>query len=136
MPRPTRILCCSPIADPNWRWLAPAPGLRDLSLEWHFFHRTPTTFLERKIHTPDLALIRACRRCIDHLATQGAELLVTHDPRTTFWCALLANWRGLRVPHIDASFTFATLPGRLKRRLMARAFRHVDRFVTFSAAQR
>ena len=136
MPRPpTRILCCSPIADPAWRWLAPAPGLRDLALAWHFFRRTATSPLERTIHTPDLALLLACRRCINHLATHGADLLVTHDPRITFWCALLTNWRGLRVRHLDASFTFATLPGPFKRHLMARAFRHVDRVVTFSRAQ-
>jgi glycosyltransferase involved in cell wall biosynthesis len=110
--------------------------LRDLPLEWEFFHREETSFLERKVRTPDLALMRACWRTIEALRQRGADLLVTHDPRATFWCAYFAARRGLTVRHLACSFNFARLPRGLKFRFMKRAFARVDRFVVYSHAER
>ena len=142
MTQPKRILVCSPYSTPGWRWLADSPQLRDLPIEWEFFHRVETTLLERKIHTPDLALINTCKRAINRLAAtqRGArnstDLLVTHDPRATWWCARFAARAGIPIRHLAASFNFATLPRGLKRHFMTRAFAHVDRFVVFSQAER
>jgi glycosyltransferase involved in cell wall biosynthesis len=142
MTQPTRILVCSPYSQPGWRWLADSPKLRDQPLQWEFFHRIERTFFERKIHTPDLALINTCKRAINRLAaTQGgagnsADLLVTHDPRATWWCAYFAARAGVTVRHLACSFNFANLPRGLKRTLMTRAFAKVNRFVVFSRAER
>jgi glycosyltransferase involved in cell wall biosynthesis len=136
MSQPKRILVCSPYSDPGWRWLAPAPALRDQPLEWEFFHRVEAGFLERKIHTPDLALMRTCRSAIQAVRQRGADLLVTHDPRATWWCAFFAARAGVTVRHLAHSFNFATLPRGLKRRMMTRAFASVDRFVVYSHAER
>jgi glycosyltransferase involved in cell wall biosynthesis len=136
MSQPKRILVCSPYSDPGWRWLAPAPALCDLPLEWEFFHRVETTFLERKIHTPDLALVNTCRRAIHAIRQRGADLLVTHDPRATWWCAFFAARAGVTVRHLAHSFNFAVLPRGIKRRMMSRAFASVDRFVVYSHAER
>src|SRR5260221_11424565 len=136
MSQPKRILVSSAYSDPGWRWLPPARPLRDLPLEWEFVHRVEMTFLERKIHTPDLALMRTCRRAIQAIRQRGADLLVTHDPRATWWCAFFAARAGVTVRHLAHSFNFATLPRGLKRHLMTRAFATVDRFVVYSHAER
>src|SRR4051812_43063088 len=142
MTQPKRILVCSPYSTPGWRWLADSPEFRDEPLEWEFFHRVETTLLERKIHTPDLALINTCRRAIKSLAAtqRGArnstDLLVTHDPRATWWCARFAARAGIAIRHLAASFNFATLPRGLNRHFMTQAFAKVDRFVVFSRAER
>lgn len=133
--RSSRILCCEAhTGNPDWRWVA--PSLADEPLDWQFFHRLPHTFLQRKIRTPDLALIDACRRCVEEAAANGADLLVTHEPRTTFWCSTFAERRGLHIPHVAYAFNFCHLPTGIRHRLMRRAFRHVDRFVTFSTVER
>jgi glycosyltransferase involved in cell wall biosynthesis len=136
MTQPKRILVCSPYSQPGWRWLADSPTLRDLPLEWEFFHRIERTFLQRKIKIPDLALINTCKRAVQEIRDRGADLLVTHDPRATWWCAYFAARAGVSIRHLACSFNFATLPRGLKRTLMTRAFAIVDRFVVFSHAER
>lgn len=136
MTQPKRILVCSPYSQPGWRWLADSPTLRDLPLEWEFFHRIETSFLQRKIKIPDLALMSACRRAVRAIRDRGADLLVTHDPRATWWCAYFAATSGVSIRHLACSFNFATLPRGLKRTLMTRGFATVERFVVFSHAER
>jgi len=75
MTQPTRILVCSPYSQPGWRWLAATPQLRNQPIEWEFVHRIEATFLERKVHTPDIALIRAARRAIRIIRQRGIDLL-------------------------------------------------------------
>jgi len=136
MTQPTRILVCSPYSQPGWRWLADTPQLRNQPIEWEFVHRIEATFLERKVHTPDIALIRAARRAIRIIRQRGIDLLVTHDPRATWWCACFAARARVTVRHLACSFNFANLPRGVKRTLMTRAFAKVDRFVVFSHAER
>jgi glycosyltransferase involved in cell wall biosynthesis len=136
MTQPKRILVCSPYSTPGWRWVADTPALCDEPLEWEFFHRVEATFLHRKIKIPDLALIDTCKRAIRAIRDRGADLLVTHDPRATWWCAFFAARAGINIRHLACSFNFATLPRGLKRHFMTRAFANVDRFVVYSHAER
>lgn len=133
--RARRILCCeSHGGDPNWRWVAPA--LADEPIEWEFFHRIPRNLLQRKIRTPDVALMDASWRCIASAAANPADLLVSHEPRTTLWCSTFAKLRGVHVPHVAHAFNYCYLPTGLRHRSMKRAFQRVDHFVTFSTVER
>jgi glycosyltransferase involved in cell wall biosynthesis len=116
------------------RWLAPA--LTDEPLDWAFHWRRPRNFLERKVRVPDLALMRAARESVKDLREGGGELLVSLDPRATYWCSRYAERMNVRVPHVAYGFNFATLPTGLKRRWMAKAFGRVDRFVVYSEFER
>jgi glycosyltransferase involved in cell wall biosynthesis len=133
--RARRILCCeSHTGDPNWRWVAPA--LAAEPIEWEFFHRIPRTLLQRKVRTPDLALMDASRRCIAAARSGPTDLIVSHEPRTTFWCENFARLHRLDVPHVAHAFNYCYLPTGLRHRLMRKAFQRVDRFVTFSSVER
>ena len=133
--RARRILCCEAhVGNTQWRWLAPA--LADEPLDWAFFHRVPRTFLQRKVRTPDLALVDTARRCVADGVANGAELLVSHEPRTSMWCSIFAKRRKLDVPHVAHAFNFAYLPTGIRLRTMKKAFERVDHFVTFSSVER
>lgn len=128
------VACATPFPGPNgWRWFE-----RDYAgrVRWEFFHPTPGNALERRIARPDLALIRSCWRAAREARDGGAKLLITHDPGSTARCATFLRLGGARIPHVAWSFNFARLPGRTARRLLARSYAEVDRFIVFSAMER
>ena len=132
-PRPT-IFVCTPYGGPEWRWVA--LHFAGEQLDWSFHVRKPSGVLQTRIRKPDLALIQTCRRCIDTLAGTPSPLLVTLDPRATYWCSHFATKRGLSIRHLAYGFNFASLPTGLKRRSMTRAFAHVERFIVYSNFER
>lgn len=62
-------------------------------------------------------------------------VLVTHGPRFSFYAEASMVLRRRRARHLAFTFTFTDLPTGLERRLMARALRGVDRFVSFSSME-
>jgi glycosyltransferase involved in cell wall biosynthesis len=131
-PRP-RVLVCSPYFDASWRWFEHRFGD---AVHWEFFSDFPRNIFERVVRRPNLRMIRCCRECAKALRDSPAAMLVTHDPRVTFWCAYFLAKYGVEVYHLAYSFNYPQLPRGLKRRMMARAFQHVDRFVVYSSMER
>jgi glycosyltransferase involved in cell wall biosynthesis len=59
------------------------------------------------------------------------SLAVYHGPRPAFYANAIQRNR-LRTHDLAFSFNFTDLPQGLRRRLMAKSFRHIERFVVFS----
>jgi glycosyltransferase involved in cell wall biosynthesis len=128
------VVCATKFRDPGgWRWFENHYADR---LRWEFHHATPSSLLERQVSRPNLALARGCWDAVRGARRDGAGLLVSHDPHVTARCAAFLRMTGARVPHVAWSFNLAELPHGLNRRLMAAAFRHVDRFVVYSTMER
>jgi len=79
---------------------------------------------------------RACWRAASFATHNDVDAVISHDPRVTYPVAMLLQRFGYRGKHIAFSFNYAALPGRAHCRLHARGFRHVDRFVVYSAMER
>jgi len=127
------LICCSANNDPSWRWFAPD---LPMDLRWEFCNVRPRNAFERLVRRPNVAMIRACLDAVRTAKRRRADLLVTHDPRVTFWCGVFCRIIGVQVRHLAWSFNFPKLPRGLKRRWMARAFTDVDRFIVYSTMEK
>jgi glycosyltransferase involved in cell wall biosynthesis len=128
------IVCCAPGFGEGWSTLG--PGLTGDGAQWVFFDDRPTYFWERVIRRPNVAMIRACLQAVKRASRGNARLLITHDPRASFWCSLFCRLFGVRVHHYVDSFNFAVLPTGLKRRLMRFAFRQIKQYSVHSSMER
>jgi glycosyltransferase involved in cell wall biosynthesis len=128
------IVCCAPEFGKDWRGLG--PSLTGDAVEWVFFDDRPIHFWERSIKRPNLGMIRACFQAVMRGSRQNAKLLITHDPRASFWCALFCRLFHVRVDHYVDSFNFAELPGGLKQRVMSYAFQQINRLSVHSSMER
>lgn len=124
------IICCSPFFGENWDWLASKVCCQNL--EWYFFNNHPSNLLEKFVKRPDLAMIRASRQAVQAAINNRVDLIITHDPRVSFWYAFFARYYGVRVKHIAWSFNFPELPRGLKRQLMTEAFKSISQFIVYS----
>ena len=126
------VVCTMLFTDPTWKWFAPWFE----HTRWEFFGGSPRNWMERRITKPALASWRGCWDSVRTAGREGAALLISHDARITFRCAQLARMQRFRVPHVAWGFNFTTLPRGRHRRLMATAFKRVDRFITYSSMER
>ena len=117
----------------DWRWFEADTADQ---IRWEFRGLGPLSWLEHKLRFSSLALTRACHRAVRFAQREGASLLISHDPKTTYRCAEVNRRAKHPIPHLAWSFNFASLPRGLKRRLMIAAFRDVDRFIVFSTMER
>src|SRR5258708_17153687 len=130
---PITIVCCSEIADQNWRWIE--PHLPDTEIKLEFVGRRTRSILSRfnrlNLDRPrtSLTAIRVARR-------SRAQVLVTQGPTLAAWCALIARMTGFRISILRHSFNFASLPGPLKRSVFRLAFSSIERFVVYSKVER
>ena len=95
----------------------------------------PRNWLERKVRRPSLAAWRTCWESISAADHGQAALVISHDARITARCALAARIQRVRTPHVAWGFNFTSLPRGPQRRLMASAFKHIDRFVAYSTME-
>ncbi len=130
--RQTLEIACGSLNPPPWRWLADSLGLP--FAHWTFFS-PPATGLLSKVRRIDLHLMNAVRLWMAQLRKRPPDLLFTHDPRVSFWCATFARRRGIRVAHVAYSFNFVKLPTGFRRRWMSRAFQDIQRFVVYSTME-
>jgi len=120
--------------DPAWVWhehaFSDRPGT-------HWAHETDrrVPFAEWLPRRLTLARAAAGWRAAGYLQGDDA-VLVTHGPRPTMYGALAAQLRRRERRHLAFSFNFTDLPTGSARKLMAAAYRHVDRFVVFSTMER
>ena len=80
------IVCTTLYSSPSWRWFAPRFG----KARWEFFGGKPRNWLERTIKRPALAQWRACWESIQTARREHAALVISHDARVTFRCAVRA----------------------------------------------
>lgn len=122
-----------PVEAGGIRWFADETS--DL-VRWDFRGKAPRRWYERGLARLKLERDRGCRIAVDLAHETRACLLISHDPYATYPCARRNRSRRRRVPHVAWSFNFPRLPGGLRRRRMAEAFRDVDRFMVFSTMER
>ena len=128
------IVCCASIPDRRWRWFEPQFADRT---RWEFHYATSVGLRAARIpYVSAVAQTYQCWRAVRSAKRNRAEMLITHDPRVTFRAARLQKAVGARMPHVAWSFNFDSLPRGLLRRMMARSFAHVDRFIVFSSFER
>lgn len=129
---PLTIVNLSELA-PQWNWLSMT--FRDSSQRWlHVSSQSFNlpTWIPR--HTT-IARLRAARQAVKCLG-DGPSVLVTHGPRPATYGALLAARQARHHRHLAFSFNYTELPTGAARRLVARAFRSIERFVVFSELER
>jgi glycosyltransferase involved in cell wall biosynthesis len=133
--KPHSVVCCTPFFGENWSWLA--DQIDTQLIDWHFFNSRPQNWLEKKIKQPNLAMIRACWQAVQAARRCQADLLISHDPRVSFWCAVFAQMLGLKAEHLAYSFNFPELPQGLKYRWMKWALsRSVNHFIVYSKMEK
>jgi glycosyltransferase involved in cell wall biosynthesis len=127
------IVSCAPFFE-GWQKLG--PGLTGKEAQWAFYDDRPIYFWERFIRRPNVSMVRACLLAVIRAARENARLLITHDPRATFYCALFCRLFRIRVVHYVDSFNFPDLPVGIRHRLMRYAFRQVSKFSVHSSMER
>ncbi|MGA2349620.1 MAG: glycosyltransferase family 4 protein [Terracidiphilus sp.] len=127
------IVCCSPGFAEGWHQLG--PGITGEKVQWDFFDDRPIYFWEKVIRRPNVAMIRACLQAVIRAARGKANLLITHDPRASFWCALFCRIFRIRIDHYVDSFNFAELPVGLRHRFMSYAFQQITKLAVHSSME-
>jgi glycosyltransferase involved in cell wall biosynthesis len=128
------VICCTPFSNPDWKWFAPT--FANDPIDWQFYYSIPKGFLEELIRSPNLAMIRTCREAVITAKQRQADLLITFDPRVSFWCAVFAQRLDVQIKHIAFAFNFPELPRGLKRRWMISAFQNISQFITYSTLEK
>lgn len=120
--------------DPHWKWLESSFSERR---DWQWAHVSDQTSMlgDWVPRRRTVARIVAGWQAAGHLDGDDA-VLVTHGPRPSMYASFAAELRRRTRRHLAFSFNFTDLPKGAARGLMARAFRHVDRFVVFSTMER
>ena len=122
--------------DPAWNWLATS-GEGELLQSWQHCS-SASVELPRWLGVPGMRT--TLKRLINaHKALTRAtsdSLVVTHGPRSTMHVGLASMLRHRPVKHLAHAFTFTRLPIGARQAVMARSFRTVDRFVSFSSIER
>lgn len=129
---PPRIVNLSELA-PQWNWVGAA--FRDTGQDWRHVSSRDSGLPAWLPRRTTLARVLAARQAAALLG-DGPSVLVTHGPRPAMYGALLSGRRFPRMRHLAFSFNYTELPTGMTRRLMARAFRPVERFVVFSGMER
>ena len=123
------VLNFSKYGGNSWKWF-------DGQIDADFTHVYPAAgnFLERWIRRPPLSRYRAVLQAA--WRSRSVDLIISHSPDITAWTELARRGLGARSPHLAFSFNFTRLPEGGLSKLMATAFRTVDRFVVFSTMER
>ena len=132
--KPPLIVCCAPGFGERWRTLG--PGLTGEGVQWVFYDDRPLHWWENVIRKPNVAMIRACLQAVLTASRGNAKLLITHDPRASFWCAFFCRVLRVKVDHYVDSFNFTVPPTGPKLKLMRFAFRQIKRFAVHSTMER
>lgn len=133
MKKPASIVCCT-ANNKDWKWFS--DRFDEQKLRWHIYNIQAQGLLEKYIQEPNLAMIRTCREAVGVVKREEADLLITHDPRVSFWCAFFAKLLGVKTEHIAYSFNFPDLPRGLKRRFMTGAFQDISQFIVYSKLEK
>lgn len=128
------VVCATPFTkEERWRWFESSYSGR---VDWEFTYQARPRRLTRRFPLRAWNNLSPCWEAVTSARARKSRLLISHDPKITFRCAVLAKALRVRVEHVAWSFNFAKLPGAPERRMMTRAFAAVDRFIVFSTMER
>jgi glycosyltransferase involved in cell wall biosynthesis len=128
-----KVVCCSEVTDPNWRWIAPHFADADVKFE---FARCLPRGIGKINKIVNLARLLGCLKAVMMAGQSNPSVLVTHGPTLAAWCALFARLLRIKVSILAHSFNFVSLPGPIKSVVFRYAFSKVDRFVVFSQIEK
>ena len=117
------IVCCSPFGR-NWSWFVQdltAPDVR-----WLFFSDKARYWWQHLLQRPNVNTPLAGLLSALAARRTKASLLISVDPRLSFWCSLFCRLLQSDVEHLVFSFNFPELPKGWKRRLFSYAFQKID----------
>src|SRR5712664_2357253 len=104
-----KVVCCSEIRDPNWKWIA--PSIPEMSVYFvscsHKNAKPRVTFLNLKRVSASLEAVRLAKRI-------QADVLVAHGPTIAAWCAIFGYCFSLKSKIVGHTFNFSALPNSFK----------------------
>lgn len=140
--KPIRIATISDNSDPDWVWI------RDLidtdfeidgrALAWESFSTASAPHAKRDLTSrgmrrfQSLARYRGAKRLAKAAARKPFDVIVSHGPLTTAWTEFALGDAKGSARHLAFSFNFTDLPVGLRRSLLVRAFRTIDKFAVFT----
>lgn len=121
-------------ADPSWNWLAHRFASDNLVWKSCSTHVKTSSLsrLDRRLGRMGATL--TARKLIHKHA--GRNVLVSHGPRLALYSECLVRPAASQALHLAFSFNFTDLPTGVRRSLLRRYLRRVDRFVVASAIER
>jgi glycosyltransferase involved in cell wall biosynthesis len=117
--------------DPSWNWLA--HRFVSDNLTWASC-TTRDTIGSRSPLLGRIGATLAARRLIRQHA--GRSVVVSHGPRLALYSEYLARPAAAEALHLAFSFNFTDLPNGVRRSLLKKYLRRVDRFVVASTIER
>ena len=127
------IVCCTPFGA-DWTWFVQeltAPDVR-----WVFTSDKATHSWQRWFQRPNLVTPWAALSTVLRVQRERATLLITIDPRLSFWCALWCRLLRVRVEHFVFSFNFPELPRGPKLPFFRFAFQQLAHLRVHSTMER
>ncbi len=128
----TRVVNVSDMG-PDWNWLA--KSFDKSGNAWRHVSTQRSWFPQGTPGRDQLARLDAAARAAIS-CRGGRSVLVSHGPGLGMYSGLLAPKICPAARHLIFSFNFTELPRGTKRRVMANAYRGVERFATFSSFER
>ena len=86
--------------------------------------------LERAVPRPRLSRYRAAYCAARD--SRSSDAVISHLPRMTAAVADLSIIAGSRIPHLAFSFNFTSLPDKIQRARMTKAFARIDQFCVYT----
>lgn len=77
-----------------------------------------------------------CLKLVWLLKRTQTEVLITHNPRQSFWCSVFLFLSRTSVKHIAYAFNFYDLPMGTKRKLQTLVYKNVNYFVVHSHVEK
>jgi glycosyltransferase involved in cell wall biosynthesis len=128
------IICCTPDFGDSWTWFG--PQLTGPAVQWFFVKEKPQFWWQKLIKRPNLSTPYAGWRTALLARKKRAKLMVVHDARLAFWCAVFRRLLAVRAECFVYSFNLPVLPSRWKGCLMSLAFRGIDHFLVHSTLEK
>jgi len=110
------------------------PKLSEDQVKWHFYCDKQRGLLER--YYGRLSVFRTCLELVRSAKQLQADLIITYNPRLSFWCIFFSTLLGVQTKHIAYSFNYHELPHGVKRRLQKWAFTNINQFIVHSKLEK
>jgi hypothetical protein len=118
------IVCCTPFGE-DWSWFV--QDLTASDVRWRFYSDRARYFWQHLLQRPNFNTPVAGLLAALSAKFNGASLLISVDPRLSFWCSLFCRIFRVHTEHLVFSFNFPELPRGWKQRLFAFAFKRIHK---------
>lgn len=116
------VVLYSPFGS-KWRWIIEQLASDDVHCK--YFSDKAEHFWQHLLQRPNVNTLLAGFQAAFYAKRHNADLLITFDPRLSFWCSLFCRLLRTKTDHVTFSFNFAKLPLGWKQRLFKFAFRQL-----------